>query len=457
MTSILARPPRLARVVTHFSRRNFVRSVPALKKRAGTASSQGALDDDELFKAPSDEDSLFSSSLGSQQPISQEQPVSAFSRPHVQKKARKTSVKSPFEQFAEQYAYISARLGPNPTEKHPQARHSGIRRLLHHAQGKEHLEQVVEILAKWRSSGKAIDLKTTRELIDRCLAWSPPTLVTILSDRQKYGLTLPNMTDARRILRRLIFYRPHPIAQQSSSTNAEGKARANAEALKNAVTFAALLPSHGLRKPMEDVVCCALLAQACARNVKFTAALEASTHASKQGETDTSDPTSENQPKSDTSSKPAHYDPTSTRGLLSTSNALATLFSSPNLPSELRTLPSPEYVSALIEKHKAAPRGLGGIENPDIPRQWTWTRGMDDPAVFRKRTSGVTYSGLVEQRWAVSAIRDIVQALKDVQVSNPGAGKKSLAVLEQVLGNTIGEEDAEKVPASTTWEVRYDD
>ena len=42
-------------------------------------------------------------------------------------------------------------------------------------------------------------------LLDRCVKWNPKLLVEIFSNRQRYGLDIPDLHEARRILRRIVY------------------------------------------------------------------------------------------------------------------------------------------------------------------------------------------------------------------------------------------------------------
>lgn len=117
-------------------------------------------DADDLFSFSSKEDDLFVTETlsGSQS--------TGSSSSGAGKSARK-----PFEEeFAEHHAFVTARLGPNPTAKHPMVRQSALRRLLHLSQGREDLLKVVDLLVTWRDSGKSVDKDTSLQIIGAPLA-----------------------------------------------------------------------------------------------------------------------------------------------------------------------------------------------------------------------------------------------------------------------------------------------
>ena len=74
--------------------------------------------------------------------------------------------KTAAEEFKEQYAFISDRLGPKPTYNTPQIRANALRRILrYYEKDPARLEKFAELAAKWRSSGRLIDRETTLEFI----------------------------------------------------------------------------------------------------------------------------------------------------------------------------------------------------------------------------------------------------------------------------------------------------
>ena len=212
--------------------------------------------------------------------------------------------------------------------------------------------------------------------IDRCLSWDPPFLLTILSKRSKNGFLVPNLAEARRILHRLVFYRPPEVAQ---STVREVKRQGNADALKNTATFAALMPTSGLKLVEKDLVCCALLAQACARNLLLSVT-----------------PTTEG--KADASHVPEAQP--SIDGLKSLSRSLASILSSPSAKKNL-PLPTKDAIKEWSATYKEA-----GVKDP---------RGRLNPLVFQDRESGVTQTGVVEKMWTFEAIKDVVKAVKIIE------------------------------------------
>ncbi|KAL5514903.1 hypothetical protein ACEPAG_2219 [Sanghuangporus baumii] len=390
MATVVARCIRLHRpTLCYLSSRSFTSSASVLKKRRAAPS----LDADDLFgSVPVKEEDLFSSSDRQES----NKPASSFQEP-----ISRTEVKPQYEQFDEHYKFLMDRLGPKPVAVHPQIRNRAIKRLLHHSRGPEHLEKIMEVLVKWRNDGRTIDEQTAVEIIDRFLAWQPTLIFKLLAERPKYGVTLPSIAEARRILRRLVFYRLPEIA---GTSDIEAKKKANAEALRNAVTFAALLPAHGFPKAAtEDEVCCALLAQACARNLVFAEALER-----KKAETSNADAGSAS--ASIPPAKRAPLGTASTRGLLAISSSLASLLSQASKaqpPSESETRPDSE---AELDAEALA---------------------------MLKRMSGVTQTPSDERSWISAALRDVVRALRDVRASNPslGSAKTNLEVLEKAFGD----------------------
>lgn len=216
-------------------------------------------------------------------------------------------------------------------------------------------------------------------MLDRCLAWKPTLVLQLFADRPRYGLTIPSLPDARRILRRLVFAREPSVMQ---SDDPAIRAAANAEALRNGTRFAALLPMHGLSPATADPACCALLAQACARNLNFSSQVAQGKEGKEEGG--------------------AELTAESTRGLMAiTAELWRALKADASKPAE----------------HVADPR-VG--------------KGDHVPSVAAKRESGFTQTPLVEFKWITEALRDVVQALNATS-SKSTDGFSSL--LARRLGN----------------------
>jgi len=154
--------------------------------------------------------------------------------------------------FSEQYAFVWDRLGPNPTYNSPQIRANALRRILHHSQkDPAQLDRFAELVAKWRANGRSIDRETTLEFIDRCIFRHPTLLIQVFSHHVKFGMDIPDIKEARRILRALVI---------------KGKTHLHPEdALQDTVSFAALYPVYGFQPASTDLTSCTLLAQACSQ------------------------------------------------------------------------------------------------------------------------------------------------------------------------------------------------
>lgn len=142
---------------------------------------------------------------------------------------------------------------------------------------------------------------------------------------------------------------------------------------------------------------CALLAQACARNLLLSVA-----------------PSTEG--KADASHVPEAQ--ASIEGLRSLSASLATKLSSPsdklkeNLP-----LPTRKVVQDWSAMYKQA-----SVKDP---------RARLNPLVFQDRESGVTQTGVVERVWTLEAIRDIVKAAQ--VVNGVDIDEKEMTVLSSAV------------------------
>ena len=112
--------------------------------------------DEDLFDSPPVADDLFGSFSIQDEHASM--PSST--------KAEAKSGRKPFaEEFAEQHAFVTARIGPNAAMKHPLVRQNALRRLLHVSGGKGELEKVADLLVAWRDSGRIVDKGTAVEFI----------------------------------------------------------------------------------------------------------------------------------------------------------------------------------------------------------------------------------------------------------------------------------------------------
>ncbi|KAI5122032.1 hypothetical protein M0805_008022 [Coniferiporia weirii] len=344
-----------------------ITTTKALKRRQAASVSRPAFEDD--FEEPAEVDDLFASSAGTTKAA-----ATPVQRDSLKAPARRKKGKAPSTQFEEQFAFVNDRLGPSPRASHPQVRANALRRLLHHSEDAAQLERLAELLVVWRNEGRTVDAETTVELIDRCLAWNPSLLVQLFSDRPRYGLTIPSLPEARRILRRLVLARPHPVAQ---STDAHVRCTAASEALRNAATFTALFPAHGLPPATSDLACCALLAQACARNIVTAPAPKVDGKGEAEG----------SNAEADANVDVRQLSALSQRGLVSITADLALALTPDKERRALRVLPS---------RVKRARLG----------------KGDHAPSVKEKREGGFTQTHAVEWAWVTAGLRDVVAALK---------------------------------------------
>ncbi|KAH8112434.1 hypothetical protein DFH11DRAFT_1728613 [Phellopilus nigrolimitatus] len=321
----IARPSRVTLC------RNFSRSAPALKKQRKASVGEIVFDgaDDDLFS------STAVAAAAAEATAAADLAASEAGGP-------KRKGKAPALLFDEQYAFVVDRLGPRPRANHPQVRANAVQRLLHHSEGAAQMTRLVELLAAWRNDGRVVDAETTLELIDRCLAWHPALLVQLFADRPRYGLTLPSLSEARRILHRLV----RPPASP-------------ADALRNAATFAALYPAHGLPPASTDLTSCTLLAQACARAL--------SPAAKKAGEPE--------------------LGAAAQRGLVSLAADLARGLAPPHARRPLNV-----------------PGGLARLG-----------KGDHAPSVRARREGGFSPTRAAEWAWTTRGLADIVRALRSVQ------------------------------------------
>ena len=156
-------------------------------------------------------------------------------------------------------------------------------------------------------------------------------------------------------------YRPPDVI---SSKDIAVKRAANASALRSVATFAALLPSHGLKPVTEDLTCAALLGQACAKNIPLENATASSEKSAR---------------------RPVQLSSASLRALSSLSGNLVHMLSSNE---------AEQNVVANIDRIDR----LGKVNHK--------------PSVLEKRNYGFTQSKALEWLWVTKALKDIVNVLK---------------------------------------------
>ena len=97
-------------------------------------------------------------------------PLRARSHPIYGGGASTYTSASPSELFDQQYTFLHDRLDtrarpPRLTAPPTQIRANALRRLLHHARTREHLERTAEVVKLWRARGRTVDEKTTLEFV----------------------------------------------------------------------------------------------------------------------------------------------------------------------------------------------------------------------------------------------------------------------------------------------------
>lgn len=102
---------------------------------------------------------------------------------------------------------------------------------------------------------------TSVNIEDRCVKHNPALLIDIFENRPLFGIDIPDLAQARRILYAIVNSTPHPSEADSNTE------RAQDSSLRNAARFTALYPTFELPPATQDLTSLALLAEACARDV----------------------------------------------------------------------------------------------------------------------------------------------------------------------------------------------
>ncbi|GJJ06420.1 hypothetical protein Clacol_000611 [Clathrus columnatus] len=133
-------------------------------------------------------------------------------------------------------------------------RKSTVVRLTALAENKEDLRRVLEVVSAWRNVSRPPDPKTCEQFFGRCETLDHPEVaLEALQNRSKYGMDIPSIATARRLL--------HALSRPAS--------KITREILFNTLSFADLYPSYLLPPACKDVVSCAILASTISRSVKY--------------------------------------------------------------------------------------------------------------------------------------------------------------------------------------------
>ncbi|KIK89809.1 hypothetical protein PAXRUDRAFT_831758 [Paxillus rubicundulus Ve08.2h10] len=154
--------------------------------------------------------------------------------------------------FNELLQFVSDRTGQVKVVKAGQVRSTVWLRLFQLATKAEHLESVVEIIPKWRESGKSFSALEAEMFVRRCEELKCPLLaLKVFGDHPKYGFSLSSFFAARNLLHSL--YGEYPV--------------------ENTIAAASLFGVYKLPSVTSDPVCSAMLYAACIRSKNKNAAL----------------------------------------------------------------------------------------------------------------------------------------------------------------------------------------
>lgn len=148
--------------------------------------------------------------------------------------------------FSELRELVDSHIGKRPSaklaKKPEQVRNTAWQHLFSLATTKEQMEQVVEMIPRWRDAKRVFTPRMTEAFIRRCEELHCPTLaLQVFADHTKYGVDLPNQSAARQLLHSL--HSEHPLQQS--------------------ITLSALLAVYKLPSISDDLVSCAMLTSAC--------------------------------------------------------------------------------------------------------------------------------------------------------------------------------------------------
>lgn len=131
-------------------------------------------------------------------------------------------------------------------------RKSTVVRLISLAKGKEDLRKILDVIAAFRNISRPPDLKTCDDFLGRCITLGHPEIaLEALQKRSKYGVDIPSLVTARRLL--------HALSRPSS--------KITHQILSDTLQFAELYPTYGLPPASTDVFSCATVASAISRFV----------------------------------------------------------------------------------------------------------------------------------------------------------------------------------------------
>ncbi|KIJ49525.1 hypothetical protein M422DRAFT_44876 [Sphaerobolus stellatus SS14] len=132
-------------------------------------------------------------------------------------------------------------------------RQSTILRLAALAENKEELEKVLGVIVAWRNKSRPPSPEIADEFSGRCSRLGYPELaLEVFVNHPKYGLDLPFLACARRLLRALSIPRP---------------GYDDDNILPDCLALADLYPVYGFPPASKDVVSCAIIASVVARQV----------------------------------------------------------------------------------------------------------------------------------------------------------------------------------------------
>lgn len=207
---------------------------PVMKKKRGAAA-----DVEDMF----DEFEIVDESIKTKPEVTSEAPASSTSAQASEGK-RKLTLEERQVQFSQIMDFVKPRLGRKPEITGTYARNASWLRLLQLATTKEQLQEIVELMPRWKESGRKFDSTFSAAFVRRCEELqAQPLALEVFGNYAKYNVAL-DVASGRQLLHSLS--RAFPI--------------------EDVMTASAFFNLYGLPPVSQDLVSCSIIVQACLHN-----------------------------------------------------------------------------------------------------------------------------------------------------------------------------------------------
>lgn len=122
---------------------------------------------------------------------------------------------------------------------------------------KEHLDDLVDVIAGWRQAKRVVDSQTSDEIISRCINLKHPEVaLSLIANRPKFGVDLTSLSVARNLLHSLC-----ERAQEAAITDMEldPLPSVTSSPFNDVIFMAALYPQYRLAEVFNDPISTAML------------------------------------------------------------------------------------------------------------------------------------------------------------------------------------------------------